>query len=307
MKTILRISLVCIVLVALGLVLYYPVRRVAVRHQIETDVQNTHFARMDDLGSTRKLVILPLYENAASQADLTAGHGVAYLVSTDDATILFDLGFDTDALQHNMQKLGLSLDDIDMIVISHDYPDHVGGQAWWPQGTFSLADTQVDLHDLPIYVPQPMTYPGLAPVVADHPIKLATGVASMGTIPGEEVYKASIGHFIRLEQSLAVNVQGVGIVLISGCGHPGVKNMLGRAEMLFTTPVAGVVGGLHYQDLKRDALQGDIQMMKDRHLQLLAISPHDSMPATIQIFKDEFPNIYQDIAVGRAITIGNHQ
>ena len=89
--------------------------------------------------------------------------------------------------------------------------------------------------------------------------------------------------------------------MISGCGHPGVQNMLNRAAMLFDTPVVGLVGGLHYENKNKSRLRGEIDLIQAHHLRLLAISPHDSEPATIQIFREAFPDIYQNLAVGSVI------
>jgi 7,8-dihydropterin-6-yl-methyl-4-(beta-D-ribofuranosyl)aminobenzene 5'-phosphate synthase len=105
----------------------------------------------------------------------------------------------------------------------------------------------------------------------------------------------------RVEQAQAVNVDGVGLVLITGCGHPGVQNMLDRAAMLFDQPVVDIVGGLHYSSQNKRALQGDIDLLKARNLRLLSISPYDTVSDTIQIFRDEFPGICQDLMVGREI------
>lgn len=303
MKPINRALLIALAIIVAAYIAIYPARHALIRQQVREEISNARFPKIESLGSTQKLVILPVFENEVSQDDLIAGTGVSYLVTTDHARILFDLGFDADTLQHNLQRLGISVKDIDMIVISHDHPDHVGGHLWWPNHTFSLGKTQADLGNVPVYVPEPLTYPNLTPIVAEKPLRIAEGVTSMGTIPFEEVYKPSIRQYIRGEQALAVNVEGVGIVLISGCGHPGVKNMLERAEMLFDVPVVGIVGGLHYTNRNAGALQGEIQIMQAQTLRLLAISPHDTAPSTIQIFRDAFPDIYQVIAVGREITM----
>ncbi len=303
MKRTQRALLIASAIIVAAYLAAYPVRHAVVRHQVREIISSARFSKIENLGSTQKLVILPLFENAVSQDDLIADTGVSYLVTTDRARILFDLGFDPDIMQHNLDKLGISIKDIDMIVISHDHPDHVGGHLWWPEHTFSLGKTQANLGDMPVYVPEHMTYPNLTPIVAEKPQTIAEGVASLGTIPYEEMYKPSIRQYIRGEQALAVNVDGIGVVLISGCGHPGIKNMLERAEMLFDFPVTGIVGGLHYTNRKEGALQSEIQLLQAQPLRLLAISPHDSSPATIQIFRDAFPGIYQDIAVGREITI----
>ncbi len=302
-RKILPMVQICSALVVVA-VIFLAGRCAVTKYLIWKEVYNQSFSRIENLGSTRELVILPLFENAASREDLIAGHGVAYLVKTDQATILFDFGFDTQTLQNNMQKLGVSINDVDAIVISHNHPDHVGGHAWWPKGTFSMDATQIDLGQRPVYLPDRLTYPNLVPVLARNPQKIAEGVASLGTLPGEEVYKPTIFHTIIEEQVLAVNVQGKGIVLISGCGHPGIQAMLHRAEMELDAPVIGIVGGLHYTNQKIDTLRDDIQSLNEAHLDLLAISPHDSEAATIQIFRDAFPSIYRDIVVGSEIRIG---
>jgi 7,8-dihydropterin-6-yl-methyl-4-(beta-D-ribofuranosyl)aminobenzene 5'-phosphate synthase len=74
----------------------------------------------------------------------------------------------------------------------------------------------------------------------DGPQAIAPGIASTGPIPRQMFFFGQ-----TLEQSLAVNVEGKGIVLIIGCGHPTIQRILERAEMLFDAPTYGVVGGLH--------------------------------------------------------------
>ncbi len=302
-KKMIGIFLLSLALIAIGYEAFIAIRNARIDAQVNKEIQNTVYAKVGDIGSTKKLIVLPLFEEAASRDGLIAAHGVSYLIYTDQTTILFDAGFDTSILQHNMQQLGISIKDIDAIVISHDHPDHVGGYAWWPNHTFSLMNTQPDLGSIPVYVPEEMNYPSLRPILAAQPQKIAAGVYSMGTIPYREVASMSKYQLIRTEQALAVNVEGMGIVIISGCGHPGVQNMFNRAAMLFDTPVVGMIGGLHYENKNKSALQGDIELLQAHHLRLLSISPHDSEPATIQIFREAFPEIYQDLAVGREINI----
>ena len=103
------------------------------------------------IGETATLEILPLYEGAAAHAGLHTGLGVSYLVKTDTATILFDVGNNPSAtspspLEQNMAALGVSLDQVDMIVLSHTHFDHTGGQQWRTKGTFAVGgDRQAPL------------------------------------------------------------------------------------------------------------------------------------------------------------------
>ncbi|MDX1642553.1 MAG: MBL fold metallo-hydrolase, partial [Balneolaceae bacterium] len=91
--------------------------------------------------------------------------GVSYLVKTDSTTILFDLGHNPEEvspspLEHNMSQLGIDLDEIDTIFISHNHFDHVGGPRWVDEGSFSLGNEQKDLSGKEVYTPVEMEYPG---------------------------------------------------------------------------------------------------------------------------------------------------
>jgi 7,8-dihydropterin-6-yl-methyl-4-(beta-D-ribofuranosyl)aminobenzene 5'-phosphate synthase len=260
------------------------------------------------LGETKTLEILPLYEKAA-QDGLQSGHGVSYLIRTDSATILFDLGNNLTAaspspLEQNMAGLGISLDEIDLIVLSHRHPDHVGGQNWWNDKTFSLAGaSQPPLGDLPIYVPETMTYPGSKPVLAEAPARLADGVATTGLFAYAQPFPIWLATPKGDEQALAVNVAGQGIVLITGCGHMGLNTLLARADAAFDAPVVGVIGGLHYGKADAAALQSEIQLMQALSPMAVALSPHDSGAAALDAFTQAFPAAYRPIRVGASITI----
>ncbi len=271
----------------------------------EAERQIVNVQKVRDLGATSSLVVLPLVERNAVSPLYASEPGVSYLVKTDRNTILFDVGANANGeepspLLKNMQELGITIDNVDTIVISHRHPDHVGGGTWYKENTFSLGNRQLDLKGKRLYVPEPMSYPGLVPVLVHNPSKLADAVATTGTLSFEG--SIPIGD-LPAEQSLAVNVQGIGIVLIIGCGHPTLRNIVRRAEAAFEQPVVGVIGGLHYADpAVRDAAP-DVEFLRARHPMVVGLSPHDSSAASIQAFRTAFPEAYREIAIGQPITI----
>jgi metal-dependent hydrolase (beta-lactamase superfamily II) len=300
-RILLIVSSLLVLIVILGLGFIFGRQAWAAR-QAAQDWQTT-VSPIINLGSTRTLSILPLVENESSRSDLQAEHGVSYLIKTDNATILFDIGYNQNAtspspLEANMAALGISLDDASILFFSHNHPDHVGGTNWWRAGTFSLGNEQIDLSNKTIYVPEPLSYPGLDPIVATQPAKIAEGVASLGTIAFAEVFPVSLFRGKGAEQSLAINVEGKGIVLVTGCGHQGLEKMLARAQALFDRPVVGVVGGLHYLEATAADLQPEIDRLVTLNPQLVGLSPHDSGPAARQAFQTAFPTAYQEIKVG---------
>lgn len=112
-------------------------------------------------------------------------------------------------LLHNMKLLGVKIDDIDTIVISHNHPDHVGGVKWAKKKTFSLTTYQLDLKDKKVYTPITMSYPGLKPIHSEYPTIIGKGVATIGVIPNQLFF---FGW--TMEQTIAVNVKNKGIILI---------------------------------------------------------------------------------------------
>ena len=302
------------------------------KREEEWKQQQSSIQKIDNIGTTRSLEILPLVEWYSSSEDLKSAAGVSYLIKTDNSTILFDLGMnleesDPSPLLYNMQKLGISLDDIDTIVISHNHRDHVGGVKWSEQKTFSLTTQQIDLGDIKAYTPVAMTYPGLEPIYSKDPTIISKGFATIGIISSELFFWGPTP-----EQALAVNVEGKGIVLISGCGHQTLEKIVRRAESLFDKPIYGLIGGLHYpvtdsrmvwkgitkiqiymgtgkvpwRPITLEEVKKNIDFLKERNLRVVGLSPHDSCDASVEAFRAAFPEAYQTIEVGRKIIIGEN-
>mgnify|MGYP005855384249 CR=1 FL=1 len=313
MRTALRLTLAVLVVVlflAGSLVAALFVRQSLEAREIAQEWRADGVPSQRDLGSTKTQRLVPLVEAAVDHPALLAERGVAYIIVTDEATILMDLGLnargtDPSPLHHNMQALGVRPDGLDAIVITHNHPDHVGSQQWWLRSTFSMGARHTDLGSLPIYVPEPLTYPGAHPLVAGEPIKIAEGVATTGVIPFAEAVPANLATTRRVEQSLLVNVEGQGIILITGCGHPGLERMLARTAALCPQPVVGVIGGLHLMDATPAQLEPTVRLLRSLDLHVLALSPHDSMSGPIETFRTAFPAVFQSLAVGREVVVAS--
>ncbi len=278
-------------------------------------------ARLHDIGSVDRLTVLPLVDARARRPDLATEHGVSYLIRAGDKTLLLDTGFNgkgehPSPLLRNMQTLGIRLEEIDGIMISHSHPDHVGGFGNMWQRTFGLSAAPVDLDGKPAWVPRPMTHPTARVQVVDGPCLIAPGVFSLGPIARQLFFFGWTP-----EQVLAVNVTGKGLVLIVGCGHPSLPRIFARADMVCDVPVAGVIGGLHYPvtGLPTQRLLGtarwpwqpadpgevleDVAFLRSRDPRVVALSPHDSCDWSLAQFREAFGAAYRDIIVGAPIEV----
>jgi len=286
------------------------------------------YPKLEGLGAVKHLTILPLIDWYTAREGLTGEPGVSYLVRAGDTTILFDVGYNMQSehpspLLRNMAALGVDVAEIDALVISHAHSDHLGGASHQTRKSFALSSQPVDPQGIPAYVPEPLSNPRMQVTVVDGPRVIAPGVASMGPIPRQLFFFGWTP-----EQSLAVNVEGKGIVLIIGCGHPTLQRIVDRAEMLFDEPLYGLVGGLHYPvTASREAILGlpaqqflgtgkwpwtpvnrqdvgtAIAYLKRRNPQLIALSPHDSCDWSLEAFRSAFGAACRDLLVGEAIEV----
>jgi 7,8-dihydropterin-6-yl-methyl-4-(beta-D-ribofuranosyl)aminobenzene 5'-phosphate synthase len=305
MKKILLYSLVVLIGLVIFTTLFFTIRQGIANTQIEREGQVVP-ASIPALGTTTRLEILPLYEEASADESLDFGHGVSYLIRTDSATILMDLGHNPAESVHlpalqNMQTLGISQEEIDAVVISHPHPDHVGGLKAWQEKTISFGDFAGDLSPMPIYAPIPLTLSGAEIIHSAEPTLIGKDIASTGVISFPEVFPLSLFNPKGHEQGLVIHVAGQGLVLITGCGHPTMEALVTRAETLFGETVVGVVGGLHYEKLSAADVQPHIQFLAPRQPGLIALSPHDSSPEALTAFHAAFSQAYQSIEVGEMI------
>lgn len=183
-----------------------------------------------------KLTII--FDNDVWKVGLRAAWGFSCLVEAYGKKILFDTGANGSILLENMKKLNLEPTMIDMIFISHAHGDHTGG----------LRDI-LRIHQTRVYVPYSCSkyIRGTEITSIKDPIKIHDNIFSTGELKG-------------IEQSLLVKTR-TGLVVIVGCSHPGVKNILDVASQF--GKVTALIGGLHgFHDF---TLVNDLQYICPAH------------------------------------------
>ena len=280
--------------------------------------------RLAHLGEVQRLSILPVVERHTRGPVLLGEPGVSYLVKADDLTLLFDTGLGTGgartALEANASTLGVDLDALDCVVISHLHLDHVGGPRSQLRRTFSFGRQQQVPRGVTAFVPTEMSQPRADVCVVDEARVVGPGVALLPPLPRMLFWLGPIA-----EQALVVNVRGRGLVLVTGCGHPEIERTLAAAEKVVDAPVHAVVGGLHlpvhalgtplvpqavlgspnwpWRPISEADARSVIATIQERGPGLVALSGHDSTPWTIDAFAQAFGDGYRTLRVGEELVI----
>lgn len=287
--------------------------------------KNDFNKKIDSISSVE---IIPIIDWFTENNNFSGEAGVSYLIKTDNKTILFDVGLnlhneDPSPLLKNMSNLSISISDIDIIFISHNHLDHVGGLKFSKKRTFSLSSKQIPLKDIEVFTPIDMTYPDLNPITIKKPEIISKGVASIGVIQNFDF----IGGLIE-EQALTINVENKGIVLIIGCGHQTVEKIIARTKQIFDNNIYGIIGGLHFpisdsrikigkipaqkfigtcrplwNPYKISDVKNSIEFLNNENIEFIALSGHDSCDKSIKLFEKYFKNKFQLIKVGKKIVI----
>jgi 7,8-dihydropterin-6-yl-methyl-4-(beta-D-ribofuranosyl)aminobenzene 5'-phosphate synthase len=165
------------------------------------------------------------YDNEAKEG-FRADWGFSCLLETAAGTLLFDTGASADVLSYNLGQLGVQSAQIDRIVLSHEHRDHTGGLA------------AVLHHDAVVYVPQSFTRSVKTAIAREA--ELVEISAPHEILPGLHT-TGELGSGIH-EQSLVLETRR-GVVVVTGCAHPGLENVLAAAAGY--GELYGVIGGFH--------------------------------------------------------------
>ena len=207
--------------------------------------------------------IITLTDNIVKRRGLLAEHGLSIYIENQDNKILFDTG-QSSVFFKNAKELGIDISTIDSLVLSHGHYDHTGGVA-----TFLENNNHAKIYAKretfsPKY--RGRRYIGADPGLMIPPERLVYTdaffdlserlfIASGPYLPGSETSCDSEGFYTKEHGSIItdqfrdeqylVYVGEDGLVIITGCSHLGIINIIRQATERFKMPVAAIIGGFH--------------------------------------------------------------
>ena len=236
------------------------------------------------------VAVAVLYDNRAFAGGCEPAWGFSCLVTGAEKSILFDTGGDGRILLENMGRLGVDPDTVDVIVLSHAHWDHTGG-----------ADEVLERGgDVTIVSPpgfaeamrEACAGTGSRVVSADDWLEVCRGVHSTGTW----------GRTIP-EQSLVVRTDR-GLIVITGCAHPGIIGILERVRARFDDRILLVMGGFHLLEESEDGLEGIVDGFRAMRVSYAAPC-HCSGDRAIEFFAGEYGDRFIAIGAGKRIAAGD--
>jgi len=199
-------------------------------------------ARPFDLPELSFLEMTVLVEEKAEDGFL-GDAGVSCLFRSDRGSLLFDVGFGPErpALAHNAARLGITLDGIDALCISHLHPDHMGGMKASRTKRVILPVALGTPNGQPCFLPDNADATGFRSERIDKPRLLTGGIATTGPLA------RSLFFFgLTEEQALFARLKDKGLVIFTGCGHPTIERIVQMVRQISTEPIHAIGGGLHF-------------------------------------------------------------
>ena len=203
----------------------------------------------------KNLTITIIYDNNPYNEELETRWGFSCLVEGLEKTILFDVGGEGPVLLKNMEKLKIDPRAIDVIVLSHIHHDHIG-----------LSDFLEKNPLVRVYLP------GSFPQSIKDEVRQA-GAELIEIYNSIEICKnaystGELGRWIK-EESLIIKTSK-GLVVITGCAHPGIVDIVKKAKEMLENDVYLVLGGFHLCWMNTWQIKGIINGLKEERIEKVA-------------------------------------
>jgi len=237
--------------------------------------------------------VTTIVDNDVWEKSLSSTWGISFYVETfkenEKHTVLMDTSGSFETFHKNALKLGIDLTAVEAVFISHWHGDHMGALSQ----ILPLIKRSV-----PVCVPsanssgiREIKNANGKPVVCSEPTEFIEGLMSTGEMP------TGIS-----EHSLIINVKDKGLVVLTGCSHPGIINILKRAmKASGVNNVYAVMGGFHISGTNVGVRVGEF--LKELNVEIASpchCTSQDARDGIAKIVGEK----YVKIGSGKIITIG---
>jgi 7,8-dihydropterin-6-yl-methyl-4-(beta-D-ribofuranosyl)aminobenzene 5'-phosphate synthase len=267
-----------------------------------------------------------LYDAFGKDAALTKDWGYAALVEINGKRILFDTGNDPGIFAKNVKAKGVNLTKLDFVVLSHRHGDHTSGVSYLlsanpkvkiyapkdglggifgsdvPSSKFYRKDEALPADKRyyggtpPEIVKLGTVFSGANIQLIDKTTELVPGItliAVVSDVPGTKELK---------ELSLAVNTAD-GLVLVVGCSHPGIENIVAEAAKI-NPHIHFLAGGFHLVAAQDPAIDKIATTLHDTYRVDYIAPGHCTGEPTFAALQKTFGDHYLYAGLGTTLNLG---
>jgi 7,8-dihydropterin-6-yl-methyl-4-(beta-D-ribofuranosyl)aminobenzene 5'-phosphate synthase len=258
--------------------------------------------------------VTTLVENAVAQSGqaLLAEHGLSFYIEAGDRKILFDTGQNL-AISNNARVLGIDLNQIDTVVLSHGHYDHSGGLQ-----SILASNKNFTLHGHPdVFSPKVkktngdykyigipveknnIVNSGISLQLSREPVEIAPGLMTSGEIALENDFELKEPMFFLKQEDKVIHDTladdqalildtAKGMVVLLGCSHRGVINTLTHVTQLKgNNKIHAILGGLHLGKASDGKLAKIIDHLREFDLDMIGVG-HCTGPRAFLALANEF-------------------
>ncbi len=245
-----------------------------------------------------ELKITTLIENEEdNQGNLTCEHGLSLYIEFQGKRILFDTG-QTVAFLDNANKMGIDVTAVDYCIVSHGHYDHSGGMERLGEGLsnplplyvgkdffvnkYKKLDTGMYKYNgNPFTKKQLLQYPFELTEVEADVTYLEDNVILFRNFASQTTYELPNQRFVRGEEYVCDSfvdevalglLTSKGLVVVVGCSHVGVVNILKTIQERINVPIYGVLGGTHLVEADVVRLRETASALREMGIQQIAVS-----------------------------------
>lgn len=275
-------------------------------------------------------------DNKGSQTipDLAGEHGLSLLIETDNSKLLFDTGA-SDLFARNAKTLGINLETVDALVLSHGHYDHGGGLAAFlstnRHAKVYMGPGALDTHIAKLFgilsKDIGLNRKALEPfrdrlVSVDKMTEIAKGAFVLPQIEMLSRTPKDMGMFYRKTSAgllkddfshevLLVIQDTKGISVVTGCAHKGILNIVSASEAQFPqVDIKAIIGGLHMTNPVTKRLSESKEVISsigttlsnDTRISKL-YTGHCTGEAAFLLLKDAMGEKLEPIMVGKQIVV----
>ena len=226
--------------------------------------------------------------NIAENKALQAEHGLSFFVETPDHKFLFDCGASNKVLS-NSHRLGIDLAKAEAVILSHSHFDHsygyrdvveadlapkvlYHGPSFWQK---KYAKNGMCYNDLSCgFDQQFLKTHGIVEKVVTGTLELAKGLWLISDFKRTHGFETIPKRFVKAtdngivaddfaDEICLVMETEKGLVVLVGCSHPGILNMISTIHERLHKPIYGVIGGTHLMEADEERIAKTLKELKE--------------------------------------------